>query len=90
MLAALAASNDPTAPGYVGRFRMLGTRANARPAAASYTLRPGDTEHRPFAISVLTIVDGLVVEATAFHDLSLFPAFGLPESLPEIAPATHR
>ncbi|MHA6628449.1 sigma-70 family RNA polymerase sigma factor [Pseudonocardia sichuanensis] len=82
VLAALATSWDPTAPHYVGRFKVLPVRANAQPAAAAYLRAPGDTVHHAFAVSVLRIEDGLVVEATAFHDTGLFPAFGLPMTLP--------
>jgi RNA polymerase sigma-70 factor (ECF subfamily) len=63
-------------PGYVGRFRVIPTRANGAPAAAAYT------DGRPFAISVFRIVDGRIVEMTAFHDPGLFPAFGLPMTFP--------
>jgi RNA polymerase sigma-70 factor (ECF subfamily) len=86
--AALAASWDPDSPDYVGWFRTLPTRANGHPAMASYTRGHADTVHRPFAISVFVISDGLVVEAAAFHDTALFPAFDLPATLPE--PQTHR
>ena len=88
--AALAASWDPTSPDHVGSFRTLATRANGRPAVASYTRGHGDAVHRPFAISVLVIEDGLIVEATAFHDTGLFPAFGLPASLPAVDVPSHR
>jgi RNA polymerase sigma-70 factor (ECF subfamily) len=81
VVAALAASWDPAGPGYVGRFRMIGTRANGGPAVATYVRGRGEPHHRPFAISVLRIEHGLVAEATAFHDPGLFPAFGLPSRL---------
>jgi hypothetical protein len=35
----------------------------------------------PFAISVLTISGGSIVEIVAFHDAALFPAFELPPAL---------
>lgn len=44
--------------------------------------RVDDVEHRPFAISVLRIPDGHIVEITAFHDPEMFPAFALPAALP--------
>ncbi|MGH3588914.1 MAG: RNA polymerase subunit sigma-70, partial [Pseudonocardia sp.] len=75
---------------YVGRFRMLPTRANAQPAAAAYVRTRDDTAHRAFAVSVLRIEGGLVAEAVAFHDTSLFPAFGLPPALPMTFRAFHR
>jgi RNA polymerase sigma-70 factor, ECF subfamily len=82
VVGSLAASWNPDAPGYVGRFRMVPTRANGQPAVAAYIRGPGDAEHRGFAIGVLRIDRDRIVELTAFHDLGLFAAFGLPEVLP--------
>jgi RNA polymerase sigma-70 factor, ECF subfamily len=82
VLAALAASWDDRSPAYVGRFRMLPTRANGQPAVAAYARRRDDHDHRAFAIAVLRIEGGRIVEATAFHDTRLFAAFGLPTELP--------
>jgi RNA polymerase sigma-70 factor, ECF subfamily len=82
VLAALAAGWDSTSPAYVGRFRMVATRANGRPAAAAYVRGRGEPGYRAFAISVLRVEDGRIVEATAFHDPHLFPVFGLPAALP--------
>ncbi|MEV6979949.1 sigma-70 family RNA polymerase sigma factor [Sphaerisporangium sp. NPDC051017] len=63
-----------TAPGH---WRLLPTRANRMPAAASY-LRPyGETEFRAFKLDVVRVEDGLVAEITTF-DHTLFPRFGLP------------
>jgi RNA polymerase sigma-70 factor, ECF subfamily len=76
VLEALRLSWDPALPGYVGRFRVIPTRANGSPATAAYT------DGRPFAISVFRVVDGEIVEMTAFHDPGLFPAFGLPMTFP--------
>jgi len=42
--------------------------------------------YRAFAITVLRIEDGRIVEATAFHDPDLFATFALPTALPP----THR
>ena len=50
------------------------------PAAASYLLRPGDSEFRAFKLDVLRVDDGEIVEITTFGP-SLFPAFGLPPTL---------
>jgi RNA polymerase sigma-70 factor, ECF subfamily len=81
VLAALGASWDPRAPGYVGRFRMVGTVANGQPAAAAYT-RVGDVgAYRPFALGVLGVRDGRIAEIVAFHDAALFARFGLPAEL---------
>jgi RNA polymerase sigma-70 factor (ECF subfamily) len=79
VVAALRASWAPDGPGY--RFRMLPTRANGRPAVATYIRTRDDPGHRAFAISVLRIEHGLVTEAIAFHDTHLFPAFDLPPLL---------
>ena len=82
VMASLATSWDTGWPAYVGRFRMVPARANRQPAAAVYVRRPGDAEHRPFAIGVLRITGGRIAEMTAFHDPGLFPAFALPATLP--------
>ncbi|WTL69439.1 sigma-70 family RNA polymerase sigma factor [Streptosporangium sp. NBC_01495] len=81
VVAALAASWDAGSPDYVGRFRMVPTRANRQPAVAAYVRRLGEPVHSAFAISVLRIENDRIVEATAFHDLSLFSAFALPATL---------
>ncbi len=63
-----------------GEWRLLPTRANRMPAAASYLRRPGDTTFRAFKLDVLRIVDGKIAEITTFG-WSLFPSFGLPSTL---------
>jgi RNA polymerase sigma-70 factor (ECF subfamily) len=63
-----------------GDWRLLPTRANRMPAAASYLRRPGDSEFRAFKFDVLRIEDGLIAEITTFGS-ALFPAFGLPATL---------
>jgi RNA polymerase sigma-70 factor (ECF subfamily) len=73
VLAAYADSWDPNSPAYVGRFRMVETRANGRLAIASYL------DGAPNAISVVRIENGVIVELTAFHQPALFPAFGLTD-----------
>ncbi len=78
VLAALAAGWDPRSPDYVGRFRMVPTRANGQPAVAAYVRGRHDPGHRAFAISVLRIESDLVAEAVAFHEPRLFALFGLP------------
>jgi RNA polymerase sigma-70 factor, ECF subfamily len=82
VMAALAASWDAGSPDHVGRFRMLPTRANGRPAVAAYVRGPGAAGYGAFAIGVLRIEGDRIVETTAFHDLALFPAFALPTELP--------
>jgi RNA polymerase sigma-70 factor (ECF subfamily) len=81
VVAALAAGWDPRLPEYVGRFRLVPTRANRQPAAAAYVRRGDDPAYRAFAIGVLRIDGGRIAEITAFHEPELFPAFALPMAL---------
>ena len=60
-----------------GEWRLLPTRANRQPAAASYLRAPGDDQFRAFKLDVLRIEGGAIAEITTF-DARLFPAFGLP------------
>jgi RNA polymerase sigma-70 factor (ECF subfamily) len=64
----------------MGEWRLVPTRANRHPAAASYLLRPGETTWIAFKIDVLRVVDGKIAEITTF-DHRLFAAFGLAETL---------
>jgi hypothetical protein len=68
------------AAGIPGRFRMLPVGANLQPAAAAYVQTPDQPAYRAFALEVLRIEAGRVVELTAFHDVSFEP-FGLPSVL---------
>ena len=61
-------------------WRLVPTRANRQPAAASYLLRPGETTWIAFKLDVLRVVDGRIAEITTF-DHRLFDAFGLPATL---------
>jgi RNA polymerase sigma-70 factor (TIGR02960 family) len=63
-----------------GEWRLLPTRANRQPAAASYLKAPGDTEFRAFKLDVLRLEGGRIAEITTF-DNALFPALGLPPTL---------
>jgi RNA polymerase sigma-70 factor (TIGR02960 family) len=63
-----------------GDWRLVPTLANRMPTAASYLLRPGDSEFRAFKFDVLRIEHGAITEITTFG-AALFPAFGLPPSL---------
>jgi hypothetical protein len=72
-----AAGGGLTAP---GEWRLLPTRANRQPTAASYLRAAGDTEFRAFKFDVLRIEGGRIAEITTF-DATLFPAFGLPPTL---------
>ena len=67
-------------PDREGDWRLVPTRANRMPAAASYLRRPGDTAFRPFKLDVLRTSGGLIAEITTFGP-GLFPAFGLPPVL---------
>jgi RNA polymerase sigma-70 factor (TIGR02960 family) len=60
-----------------GEWRLVPTRANRMPTAASYLRQPGDTEFRAFKFDVLRVDGGRIAEITTF-DATLFPAFGLP------------
>jgi RNA polymerase sigma-70 factor (ECF subfamily) len=63
-----------------GEWRLVPTRANRMPTAASYLRQPGDTEFRAFKLDVLRVEGGRIAEVTTF-DATLFPAFGLPPVL---------
>ena len=68
-------------PESAGDWRLVPTRANRMPTAASYLRAPGDDTYRAFKFDVLRVVDGRIAEVTTF-DAHLFPAFGLPPTLP--------
>ena len=84
VMAALTESWDPRSPDHVGRFRTLATGANGQLGVATYVRAPGDelAGYRAFAVGVVRIEGGLIAEMVAFHDPTLFRAFGLPEALP--------
>ncbi len=63
-----------------GDWRLVPTRANRMPTAASYQRAPGDTQWRAFKLDVIRIEQGGIAEITTF-DATLFPAFGLPPTL---------
>jgi RNA polymerase sigma-70 factor (ECF subfamily) len=63
--------------GGMGDWRLVPTRANLMPAAASYLRAPDDTEFRAFKLDVLHVRGGKIAEITTF-DPHLFPQFGLP------------
>jgi RNA polymerase sigma-70 factor (TIGR02960 family) len=67
-------------PARDGDWRLVPTRANRMPTAASYLRRPGDSQFRAFKFDVLGIHDGRIVEITTFSK-RLFPAFGLPPTV---------
>jgi hypothetical protein len=63
-----------------GEWRLVLTRANRMPAAASYLRAWDDAEFRAFKLDLIRLEGGLVAEFTTF-DNTLFAAFGLPETL---------
>ena len=65
----------------LGRWRLLPIMANGQPGAAGYLRRPGETAFFPFAITVLRLEHGRVIDIAAFEQPSMFTAFGLPASL---------
>jgi RNA polymerase sigma-70 factor (ECF subfamily) len=81
VMAALAESWDERSETYVGRFRMVPTRANGHLAAAVYLRGPGEVAYGAAAIGVLGIEGDRIVEITAFHEPGLFPVFGLAMSV---------
>jgi RNA polymerase sigma-70 factor (ECF subfamily) len=64
-------------PDSPGDWRLLPTRANRMPAAASYLRAHRDDEFRAFKLDVLRVEGDLVAEVTTFG-WALFPQFGLP------------
>jgi len=63
-----------------GDWRLLSTRVNRMPTAASYLQRPGDTVFRAFKFDVLRIEKDKIAEITTFGP-ELFEACGLPLAL---------
>jgi RNA polymerase sigma-70 factor (ECF subfamily) len=59
--------------------RFVPTRANRQPAFGVY--RGDGPDARPFAINVVGIESGLIVDIHFFLNPELFPAFGLPDTL---------
>jgi RNA polymerase sigma-70 factor (TIGR02960 family) len=63
-----------------GEWKLLPTRLNRMPAAASYHRAPGAREFTPFKIDVLRVRDGRIAEVTTFGT-AVFPELGLPAAL---------
>src|SRR5690606_22718536 len=63
-------------------FKCIVTRANGMPAVVNYIRRAGESHHSAFALDVLHIERGAIVEITAFELDSLVEAFGVPRTLP--------
>jgi RNA polymerase sigma-70 factor, ECF subfamily len=64
------------------RWRHLPVRANGQQAVACYIWDERAGHFRAGALDVLTFRGDRIAAVTAFLDGSLFPRFGLPESLP--------
>ncbi|MFF5262242.1 sigma-70 family RNA polymerase sigma factor [Actinomadura viridis] len=64
-----------------GELRLVPTAANGQPAFGLYR-RGEDGVHRPYQIQVLTVTGEGIARGSVFFDPSLFPLFGLPETLP--------
>jgi RNA polymerase sigma-70 factor (ECF subfamily) len=78
---------DAQCPAGPGELRLLPTQANGQPAFGMY-YRRADGGWGPFQLHVLTLTGAGISHVTAFFDLSLFPMFGLPTSLPADEQAT--
>jgi RNA polymerase sigma-70 factor (TIGR02960 family) len=64
------------------RFRLVPTRANARPAFGCYLDDPGTASAHATGLIALTFDDGQICAITRFLDDTILPAFGLPALLP--------
>ncbi|MEV4596582.1 sigma-70 family RNA polymerase sigma factor [Amycolatopsis sp. NPDC049253] len=62
------------------RFDLVATRANGQPAFGAYLRTPGGVRHGT-GLYVLTLTGGRICAMSRFEN-SVFPAFGLPRSLP--------
>jgi RNA polymerase sigma-70 factor (ECF subfamily) len=63
--------------------RLVPTRANGQPAFGRYIRDPHAPVAHAHGLIVLTLAGDQVCAITAFVDNSVFPAFGLPRTLPE-------
>jgi RNA polymerase sigma-70 factor (ECF subfamily) len=62
--------------------RLVPTTANGKPAFGQYRRSTTGAGHDPWALQILDIVDGELVELSFFLDTeTLFPLFGLPPHL---------
>ena len=64
-----------------GRWKLVPIRANGLPGFAFYRLDEVTHQHQAYVLQVLTIQNGLVVNATTFGFPALFRYFDLPASL---------
>ncbi len=63
-------------------LRVVATRANRQPAFGCYLPTPPAGIARAYGMVVLTVRDDKISAITWFFDTSVFPAFGLPRSIP--------
>jgi RNA polymerase sigma-70 factor, ECF subfamily len=64
------------------RLRLVPTRANGQPAFGAYLPDAHAAISRAYALIVLTLEGDRISAMTWFGDLSVFPHFGLPRTLP--------
>ena len=65
-----------------GRFRMVPTMANGRPALVGYA-RGADGRYHAHAVQVLTFDESSITHVISFNDAELVATFGFPPLLPE-------
>jgi RNA polymerase sigma-70 factor (ECF subfamily) len=65
-----------------GRWKFLPTHANAQPAAGLYMRDEARKAYLPFTIHVISADHGRVGNILSFIHPTLFPRFGLPETMP--------
>ena len=63
------------------RVRVLPAHANGQPAIGTYAWNEQAAAYLPAVLQVLTFGGDRVSEITGFVDPSVFPRFGLPDSL---------
>jgi RNA polymerase sigma-70 factor (ECF subfamily) len=64
-----------------GRWKLLPIQANGQPGFAFYRLDESTRKYHAYVLQVLTVEQGLVVNATTFGFPALFHYFNLPETL---------
>ncbi len=72
-------------PMVCGSWHCVVVEANGQPAVACYLRPPGESEHRAWSISVLTLRADKISAVTSFIGNDHFTAFGLPLSAPSVS-----
>lgn len=80
--ATIARLIDVQCPADKDELRLVPTAANGQPAFGMYMLDRSAGVFRPFQLHVLEFGREGIAHVVAFFDTSLFPTFGLAESLP--------